>query len=157
VGWHKTRAGRVPYPPRVPSPPRPGEAGLADLTARLAADVERVEDRVRGLSLPRLARALPPYGTVADAARRVAQLLADCAQGVEERERDVAPRWRELPRLPDHVVGDQVAVTGRDAVAALRGVDDGGASVWTRAGRRPVTEVAAEVLAAMRETRLAID
>jgi hypothetical protein len=134
-----------------------GEPTLAGLTARLEADVERVAGRVRGLSLPRLARPLPPYGTVADAARRAAQLLAECAQGAEERGRERAPAWREVPRLPDHVVGDQVAVTGHDAVAALRAVGDAATPVWSRAGRRPAGEVAAEVLAAMRETRLAID
>jgi len=79
---------------------------------RLAREVERLADRLRTLSDVRLARPLPPYATRADAARAVVQLLADHAAGLEGRPS------REVPRLTDLAVGDQVAVTGTDLVVA---------------------------------------
>lgn len=92
-------------------------------TDRLADEVERLADRLRALSDVRLARPLPPHPSRADAARAVAQLLADRAAQLEGRQP------RELPRLPDLAVGDQVAVTGTDlvlAAAAVRGSEEGG-------------------------------
>lgn len=80
--------------------------------ARLAWEVERVADRLRSLSLARLAAPLPPDASRADAAHGLAQRLADAAADLEGRERI------DVPRLGDHVVGDQVAVTGQDLVAA---------------------------------------
>ncbi len=102
--------------------------------AGLAADVDRAADRLRSLSEGRLQAAVPGHTSRVEAARATAQTLAEVAQGVEERYADVAPVWRHLPRLDDFAVGDQVAVTGHDVVAAFArsGSDEPG---WTRAGR----------------------
>jgi len=58
---------------------------------------------------------------VADAAHSLAQLLADLAAEAGDEPR------RVVPRLSDLAVGDQVAVTLHDLVAALGEPDDGGA------------------------------
>ncbi|MBA3618713.1 MAG: hypothetical protein H0W56_03810 [Acidothermales bacterium] len=124
-------------------------------TRRVAADIERLADRLRRLSPARLTQPLPPYGTCADAGRLAAQLLADTAQGIEERDGSAAPSWRTVPSLPDHVVGEQVAVTGHDLLAALSGLALD-VPVWTRQGRRPATEVLAEAAASLRTLKLAV-
>jgi hypothetical protein len=88
---------------------------------RLEADLRRTVDRLRTLGLARLGASFEPEPTRADAARGVAQRLADAAADVEG-----VPR-RTLPRLADPAVGDQVAVCGHDllaAVAAGHGVAD---------------------------------
>ena len=64
------------------------------------------------MGLARLSAAFQPEPTRADAARAVAQLLADSAADLEG-----GPR-RTLPRLADGAVGDQVAVCGHDLLAA---------------------------------------
>ena len=87
-------------------------------TAELAQEVERLADRLRTLSDVRLAKPLPPYASRADAARAVVQRLADAAAVLEGRP------VREVPRLPDLAVGDQVAVTGADLVVAARATGD---------------------------------
>jgi hypothetical protein len=127
-----------------------------DLQARrLAADVERLADRLRRLSPARLAQSLPPYGTRADAGRLAAQLLADAAQGIEERKGAAAPSWRTVPPLPDYTVGDQVAVTGHDLLTALSGLSPD-VPVWTREGRQPAGEVLTEAADALRDLKLAV-
>jgi len=75
---------------------------------RYEADLRRTVDRLRTLGLPRLAARFEPEPTRADAARGVAQRLADLAADL------VGTPVRALPRLGDHAVGDQVAVCGRD-------------------------------------------
>jgi hypothetical protein len=87
--------------------------------ADLEADVRRVAERLRTLSEAQLAAEAPPYPTGATGGRAVAQVLADAAQGLEERDSGVEPLWRELPALSDFAVGDQVAVTGHDLLAQL--------------------------------------
>ncbi len=89
----------------------------------LAAAVERLSDRLRSLSDVRLARPLPPHASRADAAHSLAQLLADSAARLEG-----GPE-RPVPRLHDLAVGDQVAVTGRDLVAASLASGGPGAEV----------------------------
>ena len=94
-----------------------------DEAIRLADDaVERLAERLRTLSDVRLARSLPPYASRADAARAVAQLLADLAASLEgvDHPAGAAPAVaaRTVPRLHDFAVGDQVAVTGHDLVRA---------------------------------------
>jgi hypothetical protein len=79
--------------------------------------VDRLADRLRSLSAVRLSRPLPGRSSRADAARDVAQTLADLAA---ELEADDRPVYRPVPRLTDFAVGDQVAVTGHDLVAAAR-------------------------------------
>lgn len=81
-----------------------------DPVERLALEVRRVADRLRSLSLTRLAAPLPPYASRADAGHALAQRLADAAAGLEGHPR------RAVPRLGDESVGDQVAVTGADLV-----------------------------------------
>ena len=75
------------------------------------------------MSDTRLARALPPHASRADAARALAQDLADRAAVL------VGGPPRPLPRLPDLAVGDQVAVTGTDLVLAAAGHPDPGGLV----------------------------
>ncbi|HSN05749.1 MAG TPA: hypothetical protein VLV82_00245 [Candidatus Angelobacter sp.] len=81
---------------------------------RLGADLRRTVDRLRGLGLARLAASFEPEPTRADAARAVAQRLADLAADL-----DGLPR-RTVPRLADAAVGDQVAVCGQDLLAAVQ-------------------------------------
>jgi hypothetical protein len=107
---------------------------------RLGREVERLADRLRTLSDVRLARALPPYASRADAARAVVQLLADGAAGLEGRP------VREVPRLPDLAVGDQVAVTGTDLVVAA-------AASWPA---EPAVAALTVAVNACRELRLAL-
>jgi hypothetical protein len=96
---------------------------------RFTVELERIVDRLHTLSEARLARAFPPHPSVADAARELAQLLADTAASLEPEPPDPAPagQWgdlgadgvgRRVPRLPDLAVGDQVAVTGHDVLLA---------------------------------------
>ncbi len=78
----------------------------------LAGHVERLARRLRSLSEVRLARPLPGHASRADAARALAQQLADAASRLE------GLPVRTVPRLHDFAVGDQVAVTGHDLAAA---------------------------------------
>jgi hypothetical protein len=80
---------------------------------RLEADLRRTVDRLRTLGLARLGASFAPEPTRADAARGVAQRLADAAADLEG-----GPR-RTLPRVADPAVGDQVAVCGHDLRAAV--------------------------------------
>jgi hypothetical protein len=140
----------IAFEPPRPSPP---------VIQRLAGEIARVSDRLRTLSLDRLSGPLPPYASRAEAGRALAQRLADAAQGIEGRGSGEPPSWREVPRLGDHAAGDQVAVTGQDLLAALAAAeadDEVSAKAWTRAGRRPVREVAEDAAAALRELRLAL-
>jgi hypothetical protein len=85
-----------------------------DRLGQLAGDLGRLVDRLRSLSEVRLARPLPGRGSRADTAHALAQLLADHAAALS------AEPSRPVPRLHDFAVGDQVAVTGNDLLAALR-------------------------------------
>jgi len=127
----------------------------ASLSERLAAEIVRVSDRLRTLSLARLSVPLPPYASRAEAGRALAQRLADAAQGIEGRGSPEPPSWREVPRLGDVAAGDQVAVTGQDLLAALEAAD-ADTEVWTRTGRRLAREVAEDAEAALRDLRLAL-
>jgi hypothetical protein len=84
----------------------------------VAEQVSRLADHLRRLPESRLRRRHDDLGgiTGADAGRQMAQWLCDAtAQLAPDGARPPA-----LPRLPDLAVGDQVAVTGQDLVAALR-------------------------------------
>lgn len=118
------------------SPPRARLAGWGGLRADLAADVRRVADRLRTLPAAQLAGRLaaPPAGwspdtTRADAGRIAADRLAVAAEAMEAAAADRPPVDRPLPRLGDFAVGDQVAVTGHDLLAALAVVAPD-AQVW---------------------------
>jgi hypothetical protein len=100
---------------------------------RYAADLDRTVDRLRSLALTRLGAPFAPEPTRADAARDLVQRLADAAADL------TGGPHREVPRLADSAVGDQLAVVGRDlADAALE------------AARLDVLEAAAEDLLALR-------
>lgn len=141
-----------PEPDKIQKQHTPDVASWDALLAELGRDIERVSDRLRGLSTARLAAAAPPHASRAAAARATAQTLADGAAGLEARRDPVEPPWRVLPELDDLMVGDQVAVTGHDLVTAAQGAapDD---HVWARHGRRTAQDAlshAAEALAALR-------
>ena len=134
----------------------------------LAADLDRLVDRLRHLPDSRLAR--PPRGpggsglggppaatgdgpapataSVADLAHGLAQRLADTARGIEGRDLARPPDPRPVPRLADLASGDVVAVTGRDVVIAARGVhaDD---PVWTGGARQPAAVAVATAATAI--------
>ena len=104
------------------------EDGWAPLADELAADVRRVADRLRTLSAARLAGppgppedGMPPYPSRAQAARGAAQAMANAAAALESAAAGVVGGfpWQPLPELADFAVGDQVAVTGHDLLAAL--------------------------------------
>ena len=78
---------------------------------RLQVDLQRTVDRLRTLGLARLSASFAPEPTRADAARAVAQRLADVAADLEGRPR------RLLPVLGVQATGDQLAVTGHDLLA----------------------------------------
>ena len=101
-------ADRSPPPDELPAD------AVAQTAAGVAADVRRVADRLRSLSQARLAAPCGGYPSAADAGRAVAQSLADAAAALE------GEPIRLLPRLSDFAVGDQVAVTGHDLLAALQ-------------------------------------
>ncbi len=115
---------------------------------RLERDVGILAERFRTLSEAKLARPLPPHPSRAAAGRYLAQLLADAALGVADREAPGPPAWREVPELDPFAVGDQIAVTGADLVNALDGLAEA-EPVWARDGRRPAGEVAAAALEAL--------
>ena len=122
------------------------------LRAELAADVRRVSDRLRGLSAARLQAPVPPFPSRAAASRDAARVLVVAAQGIEARQGEHEPSWRQLPELADFAVGDQVAVTGQDLLAALDGLDPA-EDVWAPAARRPARDVVAEAAATLAATR----
>ena len=139
-------------PDKIQSPVWPDETAWDATRAALARDVDRVADRLRGLSQARLAAVAPPHASCAAAARATAQTFADASAGLEAGHDPAAPTWRALPELSDLAAGDQVAVTGHDLLAAAERVapDD---LVWARDGRRTAHEVlgeAADALAALR-------
>ena len=91
---------------------RPPGSPDADPVAELARQLGRLVDRLRSLSDLRLARASAAGATRADQAHALAQRLADHAAALS------GEPSRGVPRLTDLAVGDQVAVTGNDLLAA---------------------------------------
>jgi len=126
-----------------------------ELRGELARDVDRVADRLRGLSQARLAADACPHASRAEAARAAAQALADASAGLEAGPDPDPPTWRGLPRLDDFAIGDQVAVTGHDLVAAAASSAPGDRA-WTRDGRRTAHEVLAAAVAALVALRHAL-
>jgi hypothetical protein len=118
----------------------------------LARDVDRLVDRLRGLSEARLSAPAPPHDSRAAAARAAAQVLADTAAGLEARADPDPPAWRDLPELNDFAAGDQVAVTGHDLVAAAHEVGPAD-SAWSRHGRRTARELLDAAVDALADLR----
>jgi hypothetical protein len=126
----------------------------------LAADVRRVADRLRNLSPTRLAGApappehgMPPYRSRVQAARAAAQGMADASLALEVAAAGRPFRRRDLPELADVAVGEQVAVTGHDLLAALDLVgpdQDVWFGVYDRRPARQGVEHALRVLADVR-------
>ena len=149
-------------PPGDPAdPPEDGpEDPWAGLREDLAADVRRVSDRLRSLSATRLAGAPgpspdggPPFVSRAQAGRAAAAELARAATALEAAagRRDLGPpaQPRQVPGLPvlsDLAVGDQVAVTGHDLLAALDLVGPA-VPVWTSFHENPTAEQAVRAAA----------
>ncbi|HET9946036.1 MAG TPA: hypothetical protein VFR56_10310 [Actinomycetes bacterium] len=157
--------------------PARGAGGPADdpwaaLREGLAADVRRVSDRLRSMSATRLASPPgpsadpadqgPAYVSRAQAGRAAAAELARVATALEAQAARPGPadpppsHPRQVPDLPvlsDLAVGDQVAVTGHDLLAALDAVPPG-TPVWTSTDENPTAEQAvrqaARVLADVR-------
>ena len=136
------------------------EEGWAPLAEELAADVRRVADRLRTLSAARLAGppgppedGMPPYRSRAQAARGAAQAMADAAAALEVGPAGGWAERRPVPELADFAVGEQVAVTGHDLLAALTLVSPD-EQVWfgpyDRAPARLGVEQAARLLADVR-------
>lgn len=71
-------------------------------------ELNRVVDRLRSMSLVRLAAELPPYPSRADAARELIDHFAAVCADLEGNDH------RTVPRLGDQSVGDQLAVVGAD-------------------------------------------
>jgi hypothetical protein len=90
----------------------------------------------RSLPQSKLLALLPDGRSRAEAGHRFAALLAALGQGVEERASDAAPLWRDLPFDGAFIVGDQIAVTGHDLVAGMRGLTDLDELVWSAEGER---------------------
>jgi hypothetical protein len=79
--------------------------------ARLEADLERLTNRLRGLS------------TLAWSSRR-GPVLNSLRQWVETATRLDGHALRAVPAIEDHALGDAVAVVGRDTLDALRRSQD---------------------------------
>ncbi|MFJ6797852.1 hypothetical protein [Streptomyces sp. NPDC091268] len=88
-------------------------------TSPLTAAVERFADRLRAAPQSRLRRGAAAEGL------ELARELAALAQRLED-PHGAAPA-RRMPDAGVFVVGDQVAVAGRDLAEALRGLADAGA------------------------------
>lgn len=104
-------------------------------TELLLETVGRLASAFRALPQSKLLGQLPDGRTRAAAGHGLAVLLARAGQGVEERAREAAPAFRDVPFDGLFVVGDQIAVTGHDLVAGLRGLSPS-AVVWGPDGRR---------------------
>lgn len=87
---------------------------------RLDQSTARLASFYRSLPESKLLRRTDDGRTAARAGYDLADLLARLGQGVEEREAEREPTWRQVPELGAFSVGDQIAVTGQDVVAALR-------------------------------------
>ena len=92
----------------------------------------------------------PTYGSP-DRSRR----LADLAAGVERRAEPSAPPPRPVPGVPDFAVGDVVAVTGFDLVAAAETLP-AQTQVWRDGERTELAATVADGAAACRALRLAL-
>lgn len=75
-------------------------------------------------------------------------------QGIEEAGSASPPAWRDLPDVPDLVVGDQLAVLAHDLRLALVAATPD--EIWTTDGRAPLSDVLTDVLTEVGATREAL-
>lgn len=104
------------------------------------------------MSPERLAAALPPWPSRAEAAHATARRIALLAQGVEAGASQEPPAYRELPDVEDRMVADQLAVCTNDLLIALDGVPDS-TSVWIGVTKSTVEQVLAEAGQALTDLR----
>jgi hypothetical protein len=98
---------------------------LATLGEELEREVERVAERLRTLSETRLGEAVGTYPSRTAAGRAAAQTLADAAAVLEALPGSPGDAdRRSVPDIGPFAVGDQVAVTGHDLVAACRALTE---------------------------------
>jgi hypothetical protein len=103
-----------------------------DAGDELADEVVRVAEAYRRMPHSKFGLRLEPYGDRAAAGHQLAARFAALARGLEEWDRREPPRWRELPVLEPFALGDQLEVTGNDAVRAYRRLKEPSATpVWT--------------------------
>jgi hypothetical protein len=137
------------------------EARWRALRDEVGADVRRVANRLRQLSEAQLGsppapptEGFPAYRSRAQAGRAAAQVLADAAAALEAaagsgRGADTPP----LPQISPFAVGDQVAVTGHDLLAAMAPVRPG-TSVSTGSYRRvPASTAVADAARVLADVR----
>lgn len=117
----------------------------------MIAELDGIVTALRTMPAGRLGAPLSgPVPTRADAGRLLARVLAHAAQGIEQADSDELPRWRDVPRLPDLAVGDQVRVLAHDLTQALESAP---AQVWAPDGQAPLSDVLHDVNATAREVR----
>jgi hypothetical protein len=103
------------------------DAAWQVLRDELAADVRRVSDRLRSLSEAQLAAPpappegkWPPYRSRLQAGQGIASHLAQVAYALESRVTgEFSGGGVSMPALSPFAVGDMVAVTGNDLLAAM--------------------------------------
>ncbi|WP_327680206.1 hypothetical protein [Kitasatospora sp. NBC_00458] len=114
----------------------------------LAEAVDALADRFRSMPQSRLHGAVPGHPSRAAAALALARWMAAVAQAAE------GGPVRELPEAGAFAVGDQLAVTGHDLVAALAALPrDGEVALPAESGGpTPVAAVRAEAASRLAET-----
>ena len=152
-----------PYPSRMTSGTKPDaessdaqdvgklrdvRALTAELADELATELGRVADLFRRMPHSKFTLRLEPYGDRARAGHWLTGQLAGLAQGAEEWQSATPPRWRTVPSLGVFALGDQIAVTGADLLAAFLALPDPDtAQIWARGdGRVPAEKALAAVL-----------
>jgi hypothetical protein len=107
-------------------------AGVASVSARLDAVLTRLSGRFRSMPESTLLGRLPDGRSRAAVGYQLAGLVAYAAQGVEDRNGDAVPAWRQLPYEGSFIVGDQIGVTGHDLLAACEraGMGDAAVIAW---------------------------
>jgi regulator of protease activity HflC (stomatin/prohibitin superfamily) len=98
----------------LPHPP-PGVTASAE---QVRVEAGRVVERLRTLSQARLLAPVAPYASRVEAARTLAQALAEAAATLEAPAHAVR---RKVPDVGPFAVGDQVAVTAHDLLLAAAG------------------------------------
>ncbi len=121
--------------------------------ARAAAPAHALADLLRTLPESRLRRATAGE-SVAQAALRIAQLLADTAAGIHDRDA-AAPTMRQVPDLGPFALPDQLTVTATELDGAARGLD-ASTQVWAPDGKRSTLGAVLGVVASRTAALLAL-